>query len=101
MIPPVIKLAQVKSLCSNQITGNFAVFSVAAKTALVDIRLMLNFEPRRQAAHMMAADLVASHMHTAYSVPKNIFVLVIFLSLLWRRVLHNNSESFICSRVTL
>jgi len=71
MIPLVIELARAKLLCSNQITADFAAFSAAAKTALVDIRLMLDFEPRRQAAHTMAADLVASHMRTAYSVPKN------------------------------
>jgi hypothetical protein len=71
IIPLIMELARAKLLCSDSIAKDFGSFSPAAKTAVVDVRLMLDFEPRRQAAHVMTADLVASHMRTSYSVPNN------------------------------
>lgn len=43
-------------------------FPPHALTALVDILIMLDFEPRRE-AHQHLVDMVAGHMRTAYSVP--------------------------------
>ena len=43
-------------------------FPPHALTALVDILIMLDFEPRRE-AHRHLVDMVAGHMRTVYSVP--------------------------------
>jgi hypothetical protein len=40
-------------------------------TAVLDVLLTLDFEPRRQAAHIREAELVASHMRIAFSVLKD------------------------------
>ncbi|KAF8576190.1 hypothetical protein K439DRAFT_1664731 [Ramaria rubella] len=42
----------------------------AARLAVVDVRLMLDYEPRRQTFHR-EAELVASHMRIVYSIPQN------------------------------
>jgi hypothetical protein len=39
--------------------------------AVLDVLLNLDFEPRREAARSREAELVASHMRTAFSVPKD------------------------------
>ena len=44
------------------------IFPPHALTALVDILIMLDFEPRRE-AHEHLVEMVAGHMRTAYSVP--------------------------------
>lgn len=38
---------------------------------MIDIRLMLDYEPRRQLARDRESELVASHMRIAYSVPQS------------------------------
>jgi hypothetical protein len=43
----------------------------AAVTAVLDVLLTLDFEPRSQVAHKREAELVASHMRIAFSVPKD------------------------------
>jgi hypothetical protein len=43
----------------------------AAGLAVVDVLLYLDFEPRRQVAHEREAEMVASHMRFAFSIPKS------------------------------
>jgi len=71
ILPTIIDLARAKLTCSNVIDGNYPNFSAEAQLAVVDVRLMLHYEPRREAVHILQEELVASHMRIAYSVPKH------------------------------
>ena len=67
----IINTARSKLLCQNAI--NIQYTQVEARhgpTAIVDLRLMFDYEPRREAARAFEAELVASHMRTAFSVPQ-------------------------------
>jgi hypothetical protein len=68
MIETIIPLARSKLICQHDIHGKA---TDTARTAVLDVLLMLDFEPRREAAHMILADMVASHMRTVFSVPKH------------------------------
>src|SRR4051812_42409524 len=70
MIADIIPTAQSKLLLDNILTKPYQDLSNAAKVAPLAVRLMLDFEPRRQATRNLEADLVAGHMCIAYSVPQ-------------------------------
>lgn len=62
----IIRLARAKITCSTD-----GQTSAAGRAAVIDIRLMLDYEPRRQLARDRESELVASHMRIAYSVPQS------------------------------
>jgi hypothetical protein len=75
MCRQVMELAQAKLLGMHNIRNKFSAVPVNAKLAVVDAILMLDFEVRRENAQLMGVSLVASHMRTAFSVPKDLLYL--------------------------
>jgi hypothetical protein len=71
----VMELAQAKLLGLHDIETQFTAVLSRAKLAVVDCILMLDFEVRRESVQLMEASLVASHMRTAFSVPKDLLYL--------------------------
>lgn len=71
----VMELAQAKLLGTHDIKIQFPAVSPKAKLAVVDCILMLDFEVRRENVQLTEASLVASHMRTAFSVPKDLVYL--------------------------
>jgi hypothetical protein len=72
VLATIVDFARAKLLCQNNI--NVALRGVSKRegcTAVVDVRLMLDYEPRREASRSFEADLVAGHMRIAYSVPQS------------------------------
>src|ERR1700676_2496250 len=67
----IINLARAKLLCQDTIDVKATDVGKTERTAVVDVRLMLDYEPRREASHLLQAELVASHMRICYSVPKS------------------------------
>ncbi|KAI0653244.1 hypothetical protein C8Q70DRAFT_1059483 [Cubamyces menziesii] len=67
----VLELARRKLLCNDNMRMPIDSHTIAAQTAVLDVRIMLSFEPSREAAHRHEEQLVASHMRIAYSVPKD------------------------------
>jgi hypothetical protein len=45
--------------------------SMAAAVAVVDVGTMLSFEPHQRATSTMERDLITSHMHHIFSMPKH------------------------------
>lgn len=70
--PPedVTGFAQSKLLCSNDRDVSLSSLSPEQKTAVLDVRLLFNYEPRRELARDFQARLVGSHMRVAHSVPQ-------------------------------
>jgi hypothetical protein len=60
-----------KLLCQNAINVRATDVGKIARTAMVDVRLMLDYEPRQEASHQLQVELVASHMHSCYLVPQS------------------------------
>ncbi|KAI1792023.1 hypothetical protein LXA43DRAFT_1008973 [Ganoderma leucocontextum] len=68
----LIALARSKLLCdSSVLAGERKRYSRAAQTAVLDVRIMLRFDPRRSAARLRERELVASHMRMVYSIPRD------------------------------
>lgn len=65
----MVNFARAKILCSQNLAVSHRKASNLATLALLDIIIHLDFEPRREAAHGAEAELVASHMRIAYSIP--------------------------------
>lgn len=68
----ILELARSKLLCQHKV--NVAHDKLEAKraaTAIVDLRLMFDYEPHREIARLAEADLVACHLRMAYSVPQS------------------------------
>jgi hypothetical protein len=61
----------MKLLCHDNIQKSHMDVSKPAAVAIVDVCLMLSFEPRRQATSTMEVDLIASHMRHVFSIPKH------------------------------
>ncbi|KAF8523912.1 hypothetical protein BU17DRAFT_63556 [Hysterangium stoloniferum] len=61
----IIDFAQSKLICSD----DPSTLSLRAKVAVLARHLLLDFEPKRAAALWMETELVAGHIHVAYSVP--------------------------------
>jgi hypothetical protein len=62
--------ARSKLICQHKISVTHTELNPVARTAVLDVLLNLDFEPRRQARHR-ETELVASHMRTVFSVPKH------------------------------
>ena len=71
ILPTIIDLARTKLICHHEIAVTHTQLQPAARTAVLDVLLSLDFEPRRQAARSREAELVASNMCIAFSVPKD------------------------------
>ena len=67
----IIPLAQSKLLCRNEIDVSYNEAGNEAALAVVDLRLMLNYEARREKARLHEVNLVSSNMRTAITVPPN------------------------------
>lgn len=63
-------LARAKLICNHNISVKPWDLDRNAVLAVVDVLLTLDFEPRRQITRDREAQLVASHMRTAFSVPQ-------------------------------
>src|SRR3984957_3716575 len=70
MIAEIIPTARAKLLLENDVTMDYQNLRPHAKLAILDIGLMLEFEPRRQATRNIGVDLVSGHMAIVYSVPQ-------------------------------
>ncbi|KZP24260.1 hypothetical protein FIBSPDRAFT_1012129 [Athelia psychrophila] len=66
ILDAIIPFARAKITCPTD-----GQTSAAGRAAVIDIRLMLDYEPRRQLARDRESELVASHMRIAYSVPQS------------------------------
>jgi hypothetical protein len=71
VLPTIVDLARTKLIRHHKIAVVHTNLPPAARTAVLDVLLSLGFEPRRQAARNREAELVASHMRIAFSVPKD------------------------------
>lgn len=65
----ILALARAKLVASREINNRYDTFSPAARLAVLDSQLSLDFEPRREKVQIEEAALVESHMRFAYSVP--------------------------------
>jgi len=65
----ILELARAKLVSSREIDSSYDTFSRAARLAVLDVQLSLDFEPRREKVQMEEAGLVESHMRFAYSIP--------------------------------
>jgi hypothetical protein len=67
----IVDLARSKLLCQNQIDVRHSdLRHKPGATAVVDLRLMFEYETRREVARSAEAELVAAHMRLAYSIPQ-------------------------------
>jgi hypothetical protein len=72
LLSTIIDFARAKLLCQSKIdVEHHKLLKPHASTAVVDVRLMLDYEPRREASRLFEAELVAGHMRMAYSVPQS------------------------------
>jgi hypothetical protein len=68
----IIKFAETKLICANSIPKEDSSARHAAELAVLDVRLLLGFEPVRKApSQNMEESLVERNMRIAYSVPKH------------------------------
>ncbi|KAI0773647.1 hypothetical protein C8Q74DRAFT_1438109 [Fomes fomentarius] len=66
----LLALAHTKLLCKTEVDNNRSQYLPAAQVAVIDDRIMLAYEGSRHSQqHEM--DLVASHMRTVYSIPRD------------------------------
>lgn len=66
----IIGLARLKLLRSNDINKHLLSLTPRQQAAVIDVRVMLDYEPDRQLARDLQSQLVGSHMRIAYSVPR-------------------------------
>jgi hypothetical protein len=66
----IVDFARSKLIFQHEISVRHSQVNPAAISAVLDVLLCLDFEPRRQAARK-EAELVASHMRIVFSVPKD------------------------------
>jgi hypothetical protein len=64
----LLDLARTKLLHNQNIYADLKSYSAEARTAVVDVRLMLSYEPSRIAAQEREMTMIASHMRTVYSI---------------------------------
>jgi hypothetical protein len=65
----ILELARAKLVASREIDSTSNTFTLAARLAVLDVQLSLDFEPRREKVQFEEAKLVESHMRIAYSIP--------------------------------
>ena len=69
----LLRLAQAKLVShpNRDLERERGAFSRAAQVAVLDVRIMLPFEPRSSSAQRLQMELVASHMRTVFSIPQH------------------------------
>ncbi|KAH7906534.1 hypothetical protein BJ138DRAFT_621877 [Hygrophoropsis aurantiaca] len=67
----VIELAVSKFTSNHELNAARGTAALPAKSVVLDVLLMLDYESLRQVAHVQQATLVESHMRIAYSVPSH------------------------------
>src|SRR5258706_10401981 len=67
----ILELARAKLVASREIDSAYSTISSAARLAVLDVQLSLDFEPRCQKVQIEEASLVESHMRIAYSIPNH------------------------------
>ncbi|PIL27971.1 hypothetical protein GSI_09915 [Ganoderma sinense ZZ0214-1] len=67
----LIDWARSKLLCETDIHAPREVYTLAAQTAVLDVRVMLPYEPGSSRAEAYQMELVERHMRTVYSVPQH------------------------------
>ncbi|KAF8575276.1 hypothetical protein K439DRAFT_1665120 [Ramaria rubella] len=70
VVSQIIDLARAKLICSHNIDVSHRKLTPEGRLAVLDMRLMLTWEPRYD-AYRTEARLVASHMRLVYSIPKD------------------------------
>jgi hypothetical protein len=70
LLKHIVELARSKLLCKLEINIGHHHLENAAAIAVIDLRLMLDYETRREAARRTEAELVSSHMRIGISVPQ-------------------------------
>ncbi|KAI0806797.1 hypothetical protein C8Q74DRAFT_1341823 [Fomes fomentarius] len=67
----LLRFAHSKLLCQTLVTKERLFYSEIAQAAVLDVRIMLAYNPSVSAihAHKHQMDLVASHMRTVYAIP--------------------------------
>ena len=71
IISTIVDFARSKLIFQHEISVRHNQVKPAAVSAMLDVLLTLDFEPRCQAVRNREAELVASHMWIAFSVPKD------------------------------
>jgi hypothetical protein len=72
MTARMINFVRAKLLCQGVIdVAHDRLEKPNGRIAVVDVRLMLDYGPRCEATRSLEAELVATHMRVAYSVPKS------------------------------
>ena len=69
VLPGIVNFARAKLICKDNIESSLGAMMPTAKSAVVDVRLMLTWGPKRE-AFLFEAELVVSHMRVAYSIPQ-------------------------------
>lgn len=67
----LLMFARSKLLRNNSPRQSRSKFSHTAQTAVLDVRIMLSYEANRTSARLHEMELVANHMRTVYSIPKD------------------------------
>jgi len=65
----ILELARAKLVASCEIDAGYDTLSRAARLAVLDVQLSLDFEPRHEKVQIEEAGLVESHMRITYSIP--------------------------------
>ena len=71
ILSTIVDLACAKLICNHNISAKPRDLTSNAVLAVVDVLLTLAFESRHQITCVQEAQLVASHMRTAFSIPKD------------------------------
>ncbi|TFK93135.1 hypothetical protein K466DRAFT_538427 [Polyporus arcularius HHB13444] len=66
----LLAFARSKLLCCDKLTGPMTDYPRAARTAVIDARIMLSYGAH-PSAQQYQMDLVASHVRTVYSIPRD------------------------------
>ncbi len=69
LLTETLEMARAKLVASREIDFSYDTFSRAARLAVLDIQLSLDFELRLEKVQIEEASLVESHMWAAYSIP--------------------------------
>jgi len=71
IVKRIVDLARAKLISQQNISIPHSEVTPSAVSAVLDVLLSLDFEPRRQATRDREAELVASHMRIVFSVSKD------------------------------
>src|SRR5258708_37274921 len=67
----LMNLARSKLTGFSDVNQNLEQYTSDAKLAVIDVRVQLDYEPKREGTTATVSRLVASHMRTAFSLPRH------------------------------